>query len=123
VGGIDGGTETSFRERSTASWEGLSQARYAAGVHLSARSAERTSAVRIRSPTTVRARIKEGRRIAPVRLFSRRGSSSPGWLARSFESGCSGPRKAYENEEQDPGQSEGMHKDSVRRRADIGFYD
>jgi hypothetical protein len=121
VGGMDGGTETSFRERSTASWEGLSRTRCAACVHLSARSVERTSAVRIRSPTTVRARIKEGRGIAPVRPFSRSGSSSPGWLARSFESGCGSPRKAYETEGQDPEQSEGMHKDSVRRSADIGL--
>jgi hypothetical protein len=33
MGGIDGGTETSLQETSTASWEGLSRVRCAAGVH------------------------------------------------------------------------------------------
>jgi hypothetical protein len=72
MGGIDGGTETSLQETSTALWEGSSRARCAAGVHLSARLRERKSAVLIRWPT---ARIKESRRMAPARLFSRSGST------------------------------------------------
>ena len=55
MGGIDGGTETSLQETSTASWEGLSRAQCTANIHLSARSAERKSAVGIRLPITVRA--------------------------------------------------------------------
>jgi hypothetical protein len=84
----------------------------------SARSAERKSAVRIRSPTTMRGRFKESRGMAPVRIFSRSGSSDPRWLARSLESGCGSPRKAYERGAR-PGAVGSVHKECVRRRAGI----
>jgi hypothetical protein len=77
------------------------------------RSAERESAVGIRSPTTVRAQIKVGCAMAPVRLFSRSGSSSPdGWHACSSQVAAVHQRPI--NERQDPEQSEAAHKECVR---------